>query len=79
MADIHSKQEILENLTKMTTGILGTLDADGNVIRLRVMYYGFDDDFNFYFMSTKESPKIDQMMTTSGISFMVFCVEETYD
>ena len=79
MAVIHSKQEILEHLTRMTTGILATLDADGNVIRLRVMYYGFDDEFNFYFMSTKESPKIDQMMATAGISFMVFCVEDPYD
>jgi len=43
------------------------------------MYYGFDDEFNFYFMSTKDSPKIDQMMTTAGISFMIFCVEEPYD
>jgi len=43
------------------------------------MYYGADSKFNCYLMSTKGSPKIDQILTTSNVSFIVFGLEDPYD
>lgn len=75
----HNGEEILSYLEKRTVGILGTLDKDSKYVRLRVMYYGIDSKFNCYLMSTKESPKISQILAFSNISLLVFGLEEPYD
>jgi hypothetical protein len=43
------------------------------------MYYGIDDQFNAYMMSTKNSPKVEQIRMKPNVSFLVFMVEDPYD
>ncbi len=78
MKSKHDAREILAHLEKETVGILGTLDQVKG-IRLRVMYYGIDDKFDCYLMSTKGSPKIDQALSSPSISFIAFGLEDPYD
>ena len=75
----HDVTEIIACLRKKTVGIIATLDKETNYIRLRVMYYGIDNEFNGYLMSTKGSAKIDQIMVFPVTSFLVFGLEEPYD
>jgi general stress protein 26 len=79
MATPHDKAFILERLRKQSAGILGTVDRATGAIRQRVMFYGSDDGFRCYLMSTKESPKIGQILSSQSISFIVFGPEEPYD
>lgn len=79
MEILHKRSEILEYLKKESLGILGTLETNSENIRLRVMYYGIDDEFNCYLMSTKGSPKIDQVQSSSKVSFLIFTIEDPYD
>lgn len=79
MEVLHKESEILEYLKKESLGILGTLETNSENIRLRVMYYGIDDEFNCYLMSTKGSPKIDQVQSSSKVSFIIFTIEDPYD
>ncbi len=75
----HSKEEIQSYLKKESIGILGTIDHSSEYVRQRVMYYGIDKAFNCYLMSTKASPKIDQILSTHFVSFIVFGMEDPYD
>lgn len=75
----HDAEKILSYLKKETVGILGTLEKETGSIRLRVMYYGIDNEFNCYLMSTKESPKINQLLTTSNVSLIIYKLEDPYD
>ncbi len=79
MEILHKRSEIFEYLKKESLGILGTLETNSENIRLRVMYYGIDDEFNCYLMSTKGSPKIDQVQSSSKVSFLIFTIEDPYD
>ncbi len=79
MAGKHNAEKIHSCLEKESVGILGTLDKELDYIRLRVMYYGNDDKFNCYLMSTKDSPKVNQILSSSNISFIVFKLEDPYD
>jgi len=79
MAVQHDKAEIFSYLRKKTVGDFATLDKKSNNIRLRVMYYGLDDRFNCYLMSTRGSAKIDQIVVFPVTSFLVFGLEEPYD
>ena len=79
MEQKHDSQEIFSHLEKKNVGILGTVDKDSKYVRLRVMYYGIDKNFNCYLMSTKGSPKIEQLLTSSSVSFLVFGLEDPYD
>jgi general stress protein 26 len=79
MANLHSKEFILARLRKQSVGILGTVDNTTGTVRQRVMFYGVDDGFRCYLMSTKESPKISQILSSQSISFIVFGPEEPYD
>lgn len=79
MSNKHTAKEILSHLERMTVGVLGTLDKNSNYIRQRVMYYGIDDKFTCYLMSTKDSPKIEQILTSVNVSFLVFGLEDPYD
>ncbi|OVE78599.1 hypothetical protein BVY01_05060 [bacterium I07] len=75
----HSADELLGRFKRGSTGILGTVNTNTNESRLRVMYYGVDDDFNCYMMSTKGSPKVEQISMCSSVAFLIFVVEEPYD
>ncbi|NQV18953.1 MAG: pyridoxamine 5'-phosphate oxidase family protein [Armatimonadetes bacterium] len=79
MKILHKESEILEYLKKESLGILATLEPNSENIRLRVMYYGIDDEFNCYLMSTKGSPKIKQVLSSSKVSFIIFTIEDPYD
>lgn len=75
----HSKAEVLTYLQKENTGVLATIDNDGHFVRQRVMYYGVDKNFRCYLMSTKESPKVPQIISTDNLSMLVFGLENPYD
>ena len=75
----HSKKEILVRLKKQTIGVLGTRGENDEVIRLRIMYFGIDNKFNCFMMSSRESPKIDQIQLYPHISLLVFGIEDPYD
>ena len=77
MTQSHNKKEIMDFLSKESIGILCTYDNKSTSLRQRVMYYGIDGKFDCYLMSTKESPKIAQILSSSNISFLVFGLEET--
>lgn len=79
MPHIHTEEEIKTHLFESSVGTLGTLDENGTTIRQRLMYYGIDDAWNLYLMSTKESPKVDQILRTPEVSFFVFENEDPYD
>lgn len=79
MEILHKESEILSFLKKGTLGIFATREINSENIRQRIMYYGIDDDFNCYLMSTKESPKIEQVQSSSKVSFMIFTLEDPYD
>jgi hypothetical protein len=79
MANPYNKEFILARLRKQSVGILGTVDNASGTVRQRVMFYGVDDGFRCYLMSTKESPKIGQILSSQSISFIVFGPEEPYD
>jgi hypothetical protein len=79
MANPHSKEFILARLRKQSVGILGTIDNVTGSVRQRVMFYGVDDGFRCFLMSTKESPKISQILSSQSISFIVFGPEQPYD
>lgn len=79
MARVYKEKEIIARMRRETIGVLGTFDKNTQDIRMRVMYYSIDDKFNLYLMSTKGSPKIDQILVSPQISFMVFGVEDPYD
>lgn len=75
----HDAKEILAHLNRNAVGVLGTLGEKSKDIRLRVMYYGVNDKFYCYLMSTKGSPKISQILESSNVSFIVFGLEDPYD
>lgn len=79
MNESHTKEEILSHLEKMPVGVLATFSEDHQVIRLRVMYYGFDEQLNIYLMSTKDSPKVQQVISSHSVSLMVNGLEDPYD
>ena len=79
MSHKYTPKEIYSRLEEEKEGVLGTIDKNSNYIRLRVMYYGIDNKFACYFMSTKDSPKIEQILTSPNISFLVFGLKEPYD
>jgi general stress protein 26 len=79
MAIVQKESNIMGYLKKESLGILSTLETDIERIRQRVMYYGIDDKFNCYLMSTKGSPKIEQIQYSPEVSFIIFTKEDPYD
>jgi len=79
MSKRYSDKVITAHLKKESIGILGTWDKNNDSIRQRVMYYGFDQKLSFYLMSTKGSPKIEQILADSHFSFIVFGIEDPFD
>lgn len=76
---MRKNKDVLRALQKNTVGILATFDNQSNKIKQRIMYYGIDSKFNFYFMSSKNSPKMNQMLSSPEVSFMVYGLEDPYD
>ena len=79
MENIHNPKEVLAYLKDNHVGTLGTYDTKLKHIRMRIMYYGVDKKFNLYLMSSKNSPKINQMLLFPYVSFMVYGITEPYD
>ncbi len=79
MTHLHTEEEVKSHLTQSSIGVLGTRNETGTSIRQRLMYYGINDSWNLYLMSTKESPKVEQIMNAPDVSFLVFKMEEPYD
>ena len=65
----HSKEEILEELSKIDYGYVSTLD--GNRIRSRTMHFASTEDFKFYFASMKGDPKVYQMTLNPSINLLL--------
>ena len=65
----HSKEEILEELSKIDYGYVSTLD--GNRIRSRTMHFASTEDFKFYFASMKGDPKVYQMTSNPSINLLL--------
>ena len=79
MTATHSKADVLNYLQKENTCVLASIDNDQQLVRQRVMYYGIDNKFRCYLMSTKESPKVPQIISTANLSMLVFGLENPYD
>ncbi len=65
----HSKEEILEALSKIDYGTVATLDTYR--IRSRTMHFANTEDFIFYFASMKGDPKIYQMTLNPSVSLLL--------
>ncbi len=76
---MNKNKEVLKALKKKTVGVLAAFDNKSNKIKQRIMYYGIDSKFNIYFMSSKNSSKMNQMLQASEVSFIVYDLEEPYD
>jgi general stress protein 26 len=76
---MKKNKEVLKALQRTTVGVLAALDNKSNKIKQRIMYYGIDSKFNIYFMSSKNSSKMNQMSISPEVSFIVFGLEEPYD
>lgn len=79
MSKRHEEKEILSHLRKRQIAVVSTKDEKENLLRSRVMYYGVDDKFVTYLMSVKGSPKIDQILNASGITMIVYDLEDPFD
>src|SRR3990172_3031007 len=69
MLEQHTKDEILEALAATSFGTVATHDPPQ--IRTRSMHFAHDDDFNFYFASMKDDPKIRQMEANPIVSLLI--------
>lgn len=79
MSNKHETQEIISYLKNKNVSIIATKSNNSEYIRLRVMYYGVDNDFSCYLMSVKDDPKIDQIINSNILSLLVYSLEEPYD
>lgn len=79
MNSMHSRADIYDHLSRGSLGTLGTRVEGERDIRLRMMYYGVDSKFNFYLLSTSSSPKVEQILFSPAVSFLVFNHEIPFD
>lgn len=79
MSRENTREEIFSKAKSQTIGVLGTVVEASNIIRQRLMYFGLDQSFRCFLMSTKTSPKMDQIKEGGEISFFIFGIEEPYD
>ncbi len=68
MERTHDKNEILSILSNLE--VAGIATSGGDHIRIRMMHYAFDDEFNIYLASMKGDPKIIQLTTNPSISLL---------
>ncbi|OGF44465.1 MAG: hypothetical protein A2231_10560 [Candidatus Firestonebacteria bacterium RIFOXYA2_FULL_40_8] len=79
MSDENREKEVLACLKKKQEGIVSNRDEKTGLIRSRVMYYGVDESFVGYLMSVKDSPKVENILVSPGITMIVFGMEEPFD
>lgn len=69
-----SKEDLKKNalafLREHTTAVLATSSLSGEP-QAAALYYDVDDDFNFYFISSKESQKAKNLMVNKRASIVV--------
>jgi general stress protein 26 len=75
----HNTAEIVSYLLRNKVGVLGTFDKDNERIRMRVMYYGVDINFNCYLMSARDCPKMEQILKFPQLTLMVYGLEVPFD
>lgn len=68
MEQKHSKEEMLALLKDLE--VAGIATSGGDHIRLRMMHYAFDQDFNIYLASMKGDPKVFQITTNSSLTLL---------
>ncbi|HDZ26523.1 hypothetical protein LCGC14_1124940 [marine sediment metagenome] len=68
MEQKHTKKEILSILNELK--VAGIATSGGDHIRIRMMHYALDDEFNIYISSMKGDPKIIQLTTNPSISLL---------
>lgn len=68
MEQKHTKKEILSILNRLK--VAGIATSGGDHIRIRMMHYALDDEFNIYLASMKGDPKIIQLTTNPSISLL---------
>ncbi len=68
MEEKHSKKEILAVLKNLKVASIAT--SGGDHIRIRMMHYAHDDEFNVYLSSMKGDPKITQLTLNPTVSLL---------
>jgi general stress protein 26 len=61
MEQKHTKKEIISILNDLK--VAGIATSGGDHIRIRMMHYALDKEFNVYLASMKGDPKIIQLTT----------------
>ncbi|MFQ6088161.1 MAG: 1,4-dihydroxy-2-naphthoate octaprenyltransferase [Candidatus Methanofastidiosia archaeon] len=74
MSEKHTREEILNALSKVSFGCVATLES--GKIRLRTMHFASDENLNFYFASMKNDPKIRQLKENPSLSFHLTIEDE---
>ncbi len=57
--------------------VAGIATSGGDHIRIRMMHYAVDDEFNVYLSSMKGDPKIAQLTINSSVSLFYYIYIET--
>lgn len=68
MEQKHTKKEIISILNDLK--VAGIATSGGDHIRIRMMHYALDKEFNVYLASMKGDPKIIQLTTNPSISLL---------
>jgi 1,4-dihydroxy-2-naphthoate octaprenyltransferase len=68
MEQKHTRKEILSILNDLK--VAGIATSGGDHIRIRMMHYALDKEFNVYLASMKGDPKIIQLTTNPSISLL---------
>jgi len=66
----HSREEILSLMENIEVAAVAT--SRGEQMRVRMMHYAPDDDFNIYLATMKGDPKTVQMTDHPSVSLLVY-------
>ncbi len=69
MSTQHSRAEILSLMEGMPVAAVATSSGEG--VRIRMMHYATDEDFNIYLATIKGDPKTVQMTHHPSISLLL--------
>lgn len=75
MPDQSKKSEALSFLKTQRVAVLGTIDEAGYA-HMTPMYFGVDDDFNFYFITHSKTKKMLNIERTKSASILIFNQEQ---
>lgn len=65
------KKEVRDYLGKHYLCALATVNAENHPL-VSVVYYYFDENFNFYFVTRKEMEKYKNLLLNQNVSFVVY-------